>query len=331
MRQNITVVVNCFNRKEFVLEALKSVCSQSIPRTNYEIILIKNFYDKKIDSFVEDNGIKEYIVHEVNGSWFEEAVKNSCGDFISFLEDDDLMHPNKLEIIQSLIKSDPDIVYIHNKLDSLNSDFNYSKFDTSKIKYFELNSNSQLRKSLKNRYYFNLSSITIRKDVICAYLPFIKNTNYGPDFLMFSIACISRKKMIEYDFPLTYYRIHFDSPANFKSKNIVEFEKAKRIILPSIMNNWKTISNFNGSDTLRDYARLRFLTTEIWLNLVSEYPIYEIKFSEIIEEIHGISVYPLFMLFIIVYYFDKMFHKASKKIYYNVIDSWIGWRLRENV
>lgn len=331
MKPIITVVINCFNRKEFIIGALKSVCSQSIPRSDYEIVLVKNFHDQKIDSFVENNGIKEYTLSEVNGSWFEIAAKNSLGDFISFLEDDDLMHPNKLEIIQSLIRSDPEIVYIHNKPESSNSVFNHVQFDQNKIRYFSLDDNAQFRKSLKNRYYFNLSSITIRKDVICDYLPFIRNTNYAPDFLMFSVSSISGKKMIEYDSPLTFYYIHLDSPANFKSKNIEEFENEKRKILPSMMNNWRIISEFQTRKTLKEYARLRLLTTKIWLNLVSPSPTYRINLSEIVDSIHGMSTYPLILPFIAVYYFDRLFHQASKKIYYIIIYSRLGWRLRENI
>ena len=331
MNPKISVVINCFNRKEFIIQALKSVCSQSIPRSNYEIILIKNFNDQKIDRFVENNNIKGFTVNEVNGSWFEIAANNSEGDFISFLEDDDLMHPCKLEIIQSLIQSDKDIVYIHNKQDSSSSNFKPAQFDKGKIRYFRLDNNTQFRESLKNRYYFNLSSITIRKSVLYDHLPLLRRTNYGGDFLMFSFASISEKKMIEYDSPLTFYRIHFDSPANFRSKSIVEFESEKSKILPSMMNNWNIILESGCNKTVREYAKLRLVTTKIWLNLISPKPVHTIPFAEMVESLRGIALYPLFMLFAVVYYFDKTFHKASKKIYFNLIHSWIGWRLRENI
>lgn len=332
IKQNITVVVNCFNRREFVVEALKSVYAQSIPKSDYEIILIKNFHDPEVDEYAENHEIKSILTHDVTtGSWFDIAAKNASGDFIAFLDDDDLMHPNKLEIIQSVIGLDSEIVYIHNKSEITNSAFKDMEFDRDKITYFQLDDRSKFRKSLKNKYYFNLSSITIRRDIFREYMPFIRNTNHGTDVVMFATACMSGKKMVEYNEFLTFFRIHSDSHGNFKAKSIEELETVKMNVLPSYIYNWQLISESQNRKPLQEYARLRELTTKIWLNLVSPRLIYRINFSEILENIRGIIMYPLFVPFIAVYCFDRLFHEASRKIYNIVIYSWVGWRLRENI
>ena len=332
MKPTISVVVNCFSRKDYLPEALKSTCEQTISRAEYEIILIKNFKDEKIDNFVEENGIISIYTDKITtGSWFEIAESYATGEFISFLDDDDLMHPNKLEMLQSVIKLDPEIVYIHNKSEDSDSIFKKKEFNRGNIIYLRMDNRAQFRKSLKNRYYFNLSSITIRKDILQKYMPFISETNHGTDFIMFSTAYMSGGKMLEYDDSLTFFRIHMDSQGNYRAGSLAELERKKMSVLAFHVRNWQIIYEFQCGSILGEYAKLRFIVTRIWLNLVSPKPVYKIKFAEVIDCIHELSIYPLFLPFIAVYYFDRLFHRATKKIYYIIIYSWIGWRMRENI
>lgn len=332
MKLIISVVVNCFNRRDYLMEALKSACEQTIPKSEYEIILIKNFHDGEIDNFADQNGITNIYTEKVTtGSWFEIASNTAKGDFISFLDDDDLMRPDKLHIIKSIIRLGAGIEYIHNKSTRVNSSFQAIEYDSEKIIYIEPYNRRNFRKALKNKYYFNLSSITVKNNILKDHLPFIRITNHGTDFVIFSAAYASRKKMIEYDDNLTFYRVHIDSHGNYKANSIGEFETMKMSVLPSYLNHWQLISGFRNGGVLGEYAKLRFLTTKIWLNLVSPKPVYKIGFSEIIDNLGGVAIYPLFVPFIAVYYFDRSFHRATKKVYYMVIYSWVGWKLRENI
>ena len=328
----LSVVINCFNRRDYVMDALKSACSQTLSRSEYEIILIKNFHEEEIDNFAKKSEIISIYTDKVTtGAWFEIAANHAKGDFLSFLDDDDFMHPDKLEILQSVIQLDPEIVYIHNKFEESDSTFEKKEFDRNKVIYSRLDNKARFRKSLKNRYYFNLSSITMRKDILQKYMSFISETNHGTDFVIFSAACISGKKMVEYDDTLTFFRVHMDSQSNFKAGSLPELEKKKMSVLPFHISNWQIIYELQIGSILAEYAKLRLITTKIWLNLVSPKPVYKINFAEIIDGIRGIGVYPLFIPFIVVYYFDRLFHGAIKKIYYIIIYSWLGWRLRENI
>ena len=54
----ITVIITAYDRKKFILNAVKSALNQKIPESNYELIVVKNYNDKTIDSFLDKNGIK---------------------------------------------------------------------------------------------------------------------------------------------------------------------------------------------------------------------------------------------------------------------------------
>ena len=57
----ITVIITAYDRKKFILNAVKSVLNQKMPERNYELIVVKNYNDKTIDSFLDKNGIKKYL------------------------------------------------------------------------------------------------------------------------------------------------------------------------------------------------------------------------------------------------------------------------------
>ena len=59
----ISVIVSAYDRKKYLLEALKSVTDQSLPRDTYEIILVKNLNDETIDKFAEQNNIHFHLKH----------------------------------------------------------------------------------------------------------------------------------------------------------------------------------------------------------------------------------------------------------------------------
>jgi glycosyltransferase involved in cell wall biosynthesis len=61
MKSTISVVVTAYNRRDFLLSALKSVNNQSFK--DYEIIVVKNFHDQAIDNFIKKHGSKEIFIN----------------------------------------------------------------------------------------------------------------------------------------------------------------------------------------------------------------------------------------------------------------------------
>ena len=47
----ISVIITAYNRKEYLLDAINSVINQTLDKKYYEIIVIKNYNDSKIDDF----------------------------------------------------------------------------------------------------------------------------------------------------------------------------------------------------------------------------------------------------------------------------------------
>ncbi|MGC9126572.1 MAG: glycosyltransferase, partial [Thermoplasmata archaeon] len=60
----ISVIITAHNRKEFLKEAIQSALNQTLERSNYEILVIKNFKDEEIDRIIEQNGIRNIFTRD---------------------------------------------------------------------------------------------------------------------------------------------------------------------------------------------------------------------------------------------------------------------------
>ncbi|MEM3744722.1 MAG: glycosyltransferase, partial [Candidatus Micrarchaeaceae archaeon] len=116
----ISVIITAYNRKDFLLEALKSAVNQTLDRRKYEIICIKNFRNKTIDNYIKMNGIKSIIErNKTIGEYMLIATKEASGSIIAWLDDDDLFSRDKLQRIYDIF-SNHDVGFYHN--DYLTSD-----------------------------------------------------------------------------------------------------------------------------------------------------------------------------------------------------------------
>lgn len=97
----VSVIIPTHNRCNYLKEALESVIAQSY--SNLEIIVIDNnslYETQKIIKKFKDTRIKYKRLKENMGAAFarNEGLKMSNGDYIAFLDDDDLWFPQKTEI-----------------------------------------------------------------------------------------------------------------------------------------------------------------------------------------------------------------------------------------
>ncbi|WP_201327384.1 glycosyltransferase family 2 protein [Thermotomaculum hydrothermale] len=104
----VSVVIPTFNRKNFVIEAIKSVVEQSV--SPYEIIVVDDgsqdgtgeILKKAFPDIV-------YIYQENNGvsAARNRGIKEANGDYIALLDSDDLWKKNKLKKHIEFIKQNP--------------------------------------------------------------------------------------------------------------------------------------------------------------------------------------------------------------------------------
>ena len=116
-RPLISVIVTAYNRREFIRDAVNSAINSVLPKDEYEIIVIKNFRDEYVDNIVEKIGGKSIFTNLISiGAKAALGIDAAEGDVITFLEDDDMYLPDRLEIIRKVFDNDPSLIYYHNIL-----------------------------------------------------------------------------------------------------------------------------------------------------------------------------------------------------------------------
>lgn len=109
---NITIGIPCYNSKEWIADAVESALSQTLP---CEVLVIDDGSTDGsahiVDSY-KTHGVK--VIHQVNkglASARNSAIMNSTGDYLLFLDSDDMLEENAAERLLEIAKTtDADVV-----------------------------------------------------------------------------------------------------------------------------------------------------------------------------------------------------------------------------
>ena len=228
--KKITVIITAFNRTLYIMEAFHSVVTQHINGYEFEIIVVKNFTLETVDSFIEShNWIKVDGGDTPLCDYVFRGIQQSTGEFIFFLEDDDLFLPEKIiHVIEKMRNLDLDFyhnAYIprDNKQRTIKGKlYNQLKQDlminSSNISY------KQITKIMKIKGDINLSSMCINRRIVDDKFKKLSILSAGPDWFMLFSALENGKRLFFDHEALSIYRIH-DSTVNSPSSNIDSFMK----------------------------------------------------------------------------------------------------------
>ena len=203
----ISVIMNCYNGGKYLEESINSLVNQTYQ--NWELIFWDNlstdnsyeifnkFNDKRLKYF---RSTKHVILYQARNL----ALQKTNGDFIAFLDTDDIWLPNKLEK-QVPLFNNPKIGLVYGNFWNYNEKKFFSK---KKIVRKNILKRGKITQHLIKNYYIGILTVIIRKEFI-NNLKEVFNTKYNllADFdfiLKFSLKH-------EFDFieePVAIYRQH---------------------------------------------------------------------------------------------------------------------------
>ncbi len=112
----ISIVLPCYNSANFIIETIESVLIQTY--TNWELIVIDDSSNdqtlKQISKFSHDPRIKVLKNEKNMGIAYSRnaGIDRAQGEFIAFLDSDDLWKPNKLETqVDFMLRNDHKFTY----------------------------------------------------------------------------------------------------------------------------------------------------------------------------------------------------------------------------
>lgn len=170
----VSIIMNCYNSDKYLYDSINSIFSQTY--NNWELIfwdnqstdqssnIVKSFKDDRIKYFYADH-------HTKLGMARNKAITNAKGDYIAFLDCDDIWFPEKLEKQLPLFKNQTIGVVICDTYF-----FNDRKIIKQLYKNKKPPSNDFFKRGIKN-YFISLETVIIRKQALLS-LDIIFDPNY---------------------------------------------------------------------------------------------------------------------------------------------------------
>ncbi len=121
----VSIVIPTYNGGSFLIESLKSALAQDYPNT--EIIVVDDGSSVDISELIRPFADRLTLISQKNlgpGAARNRGAKESRGEFIAFLDHDDLWTPNKISVQAAILNKNPDcgLVYCLPKIIDQNGD-----------------------------------------------------------------------------------------------------------------------------------------------------------------------------------------------------------------
>tara|TARA_B100001121_G_scaffold214460_1_gene188133 strand:+ start:382 stop:1326 length:945 start_codon:yes stop_codon:yes gene_type:complete len=252
----VSIIINCYNGEKYLKEAIKSIYSQTYQ--NWEIIFFDNnstdksaaiakSFDKKLKYFKNKSTVSLGEARKL-------AMKCANGDWVGFLDSDDLWYPDKLKVqIQYLKKGNYSMCYAG--IDEINSNgtlirqkipnYNSGSVFANQLKNFEVNMVTPLVK----RSFLKKHSLEFDKRIMVS-----EEYNLFMKIMAISEVCIIKKS-------LGAWRI---SENTTTMKQISNWHKDRKLTLDDIVKKYPNINlkysnEFNEAYNRGKYYQARYL------------------------------------------------------------------------
>lgn len=245
----VSVIITAHNRKEFLKESVGSVLRQTIPKDEFEIAVVKNFHDTEIDGYLRENGVKNIFTDELQLIRKHYAgIEATSGEIICFLDDDDMFHPKKLEIVKEQFMKQ-NISYYHNSYTSSKSEFQKLKpADNAPVMVFDSRSDkgSTLREISRHSPSANPSSISISRELATFAEKTAQKVTRNVDVFWFLSSLELGKPIVIDHRKLVFYRVQTSGTSRASNP-----EKVARYALDTLDNVEWQLESFHSSEAVR--------------------------------------------------------------------------------
>nr|WP_308757873.1 glycosyltransferase [uncultured Bacteroides sp.] len=235
----VSVVINCYNGESFLKEAVNSVLRQTY--LNWEIIFWDNCsIDGSANIILSYNdGRIKYFKSERNTSLGQArnlALEKAKGDFIAFLDVDDIWMDDKLEKQISILLSDERIGLVYSRFLHFNGKMFFFSDGGKFNSYVDFH-------TFIVHYNVGMSSAIVRKSIVDRYnLMFNQKYSLIEDFDFFVKIAIYSKVFYISEI-LMKYRLHSDNLTIISSQWMGEFKQ--------FLNEFKLIAD--GKIDMKEY------------------------------------------------------------------------------
>ena len=227
---DVSVVIPVYNTGKILLETIDSVLNQTF--IEFEIILVNDGSTDEttlnILNTISDSRIK--VIHQVNSGVAiarNQGIKEAKGNYIAFLDHDDLFGKNKLKKLYDIISSSSNIVIAYSGISSFGEKIN--RFCNLKPVV-----GNKLLKFLERNWIYSTSCIIINKKIIETHQIQFDRECVPCDDWDFYIQCAIHGDIVGIEDILTFYRVHSNNQSSNQIKMYLAGIKVSRKYLEKI-------------------------------------------------------------------------------------------------
>lgn len=246
----VSVIIPVYNCGEYIGTTLKSVINQNF--SDYEIIVIDDGSTDNslevINSTLKDCGVRYKIIHQENAGVSvarNNGINVSTGDYLVFVDGDDLIMPNHLSELYNGVDDFSLIQFAKKDGDNIfhvNNNFNQEYLSTEDF----------IKKELNMEITFNFFQIMYRASIVKENnIRFTPGIVYGED-TEFALKTLIFGDNIHISNEITYYYVQ-------RSGSAIRTTEFKRFDIVPIFENLSQFYRLNGKNKLANliiYSRI---------------------------------------------------------------------------
>ena len=252
--KTVSIIIPTYNARDYVREAVRSALAQTYQ--NVEIIVVDDGSTddtkKILEPYARDGKIN-YIYQANQGlaGARNTGVKAARGEYIAFLDSDDLFLPKKVERQVAALESHPDFGVCYSDVNHFTEMPNGRRFYHHRYTY----PSGNIFEPLLHRQFINPLCVMVRREVIKKYGMFDENLRRSEDWELWLRWAHSGVKFYHVDEALAQYRVRIvgnlssmQSEPEMKKKNLEFFEALGRKLNPE---EWRKYNFKKILDRLR--------------------------------------------------------------------------------
>lgn len=254
----VSIIMNCYNGSKYLKDAIDSVYSQTYK--DWEIIFWDNAskdnsreialkYDSKLRYYYSE-------VNEVLGKARNYAIKHAQGEYIAFLDTDDIWLPEKLEIqVELMDKGGFDLGYAGIQ----NIDNRGVKINDYVPKY----KSGNIFRNLLKQFDINVPTAIIRRSILISEgLSFDEKIVASEEYCLFMQIAINSKILVLQKI-LAKYRIHSNA---LTTKSIHRWGIEREYTLDLIKSRYPEIEYLYKKEFKEAYARANYYRARYYMS-----------------------------------------------------------------
>jgi glycosyltransferase involved in cell wall biosynthesis len=239
----VSIVMATYNRAQYIIESLKSIQAQTY--TNWECIIVDDGGTDNTEQVLEPilKADKRFKFFKRTSKYLKglPGTRNfgldmAQGDFIIFFDDDDIAHPQNLEICVNEL-SDNDISFCRYIREVFEGTFSYN-FDYSKDYTSFYIDKHDINKILKNQLSFNSCAVMWKKECYDNHR-YTEHLKYAEEWELYARIITSVKKGKSLNKTLYYGRKHQSASVtgnfgNKKESSLASYADAIHLVIQNL-------------------------------------------------------------------------------------------------